>query len=92
MRLRSFTLLAAGALTIQAAGPKETWRMAYFYDKVRQTFNIADIACPSEQRCVAAGAIEDEEGKLRPHSVVTSDGGEHWTDVALEEPPSLCSS
>ncbi len=86
MRLRYCALLAACALAVQAAGPKQTWRIAYFYDKVQQNFNIADIACPSDQRCVAVGAIE-EEGKLRPHSVVTSDGGDHWTDVPLEEAP-----
>jgi len=86
MTFRICALLAAGALACLAAKPGEDWRISYFYDKVQQTFNIADLACPSAGRCVAAGAIE-EEGKLRPHSASTSDGGGHWMETLLEEPP-----
>ena len=70
-----------------AAGPGPTWQRSYFYDEAESGFNILDIACPSERFCLAAGVIEQNDGRTRPYSVVTRDGGEHWSPAKPEDFP-----
>src|SRR5262245_24015463 len=74
-------------LTIPAFAEK--WKIQYFFDEDRDTFAIEDLACPSATRCVAVGNIVDDTGKKKPRfsSVVTSDGGAHWTAQPLTERP-----
>ena len=75
-------LIAAGSLDAAAR-----WKLQYFYDKDQSALDIRDLACPSRQRCIAAGVIF-EKGHAKGAAVVTSDGGEHWSQVELKERPS----
>ncbi|HWB95125.1 MAG TPA: hypothetical protein VG672_00430, partial [Bryobacteraceae bacterium] len=75
---------AAGILAgILLAGPLSAagrWQMQYFYDEDKSSLTINDLAFPSAQRGVAVGYL-DQEGKIRPTAVVTSDGGATWSLV-----------
>jgi hypothetical protein len=79
---------SAPAVSPAAAGtsPARKWRMQYFYDQDKSFFNIVDLQFPSAQRGVAVGVIV-EGNHRRPAEVVTSDGGAHWQQLKLEEPP-----
>ncbi len=51
---------------------------------------IEDLAFPSAQRGIAVGTIHDElnpDKKARYVALVTSDGGEHWSQVPLKDHP-----
>jgi photosystem II stability/assembly factor-like uncharacterized protein len=78
---------AAGPSPASAAAqspPK--WRMRYFYDEEKSSFEIADLQFPSNKRGLAVGVIV-QGGHQRPAEVVTADGGAHWQMIHLEEPP-----
>lgn len=62
------------------------WKLQYFYDKDQSALDILDLACPSQQRCIAAGVVF-EKGHSKGASAVTSDGGEHWSQVELKDRP-----
>jgi photosystem II stability/assembly factor-like uncharacterized protein len=85
--VRSFLAFGTAALALLAAVPPacaERWKLQYFYDENKSSLAIADIKFASARRGVAVGVIS--EGKqLRPTSLVTSDGGEHWTLVPTKE-------
>jgi photosystem II stability/assembly factor-like uncharacterized protein len=75
--------LALSAGTSLQAG---TWKMQYFYDQEKSSLTINDFQMISVQRGIAVGYIL--EGKHEePVSVVTSDGGEHWSTIPLKETP-----
>jgi hypothetical protein len=82
------SLYALGGLaflpTLRAA---ERWKIQYFYDQPGSNFDIRDMACPSVQRCVAAGVITDKNDRQRGAVVVTSDGGQHWSQYEVREQP-----
>jgi hypothetical protein len=81
-------LYVLGALvsspTLRAA---ERWKIQYYYDLPGSNFDIRDMACPSVQRCVAAGVITDKNDRQRGAVVVTSDGGQHWSQYGVREQP-----
>jgi hypothetical protein len=92
VNLRLFGLFG-GLLALSAAPPPANaprWRVQYFYDEDKSTLVIDDLQFASPTRGVAVGAIM--EGRSRkPVSLVTSDGGAHWTKLDLPENPiSLC--
>ena len=64
------------------------WTLQYFYDQDGKDLHITDLAFPSAKRGIAVGAIIDREGR-KPQftSLVTSDGGEHWSLTPLKEFP-----
>lgn len=67
---------------------KQKWTIQYFFDELKQEMEITDLAFPSAQRGIGVGAIfEKVSGKEKYTSVVTSDGGEHWTLIPLKEYP-----
>jgi Photosynthesis system II assembly factor YCF48 len=80
-----------GAALALAALPAyaERWKIQSFYDGDRETFQVDDLAFPSAQRGIAVGRIVDDTGKKRTRflSMITSDGGEHWTPRTLDESP-----
>jgi len=84
MRLSLALLLSVAALA-QDSGSGERWRLQYFYDVDRATFEISDLKFPSAKRGLAVGAVVTE-GSVKPMSVITSDGGAHWTLIPLKEP------
>ncbi|MGA2182716.1 MAG: YCF48-related protein [Bryobacteraceae bacterium] len=59
------------------SGP--TWQRSYFFDQAQSDFNVAGFACPSRKVCIAVGMVEQNIGRPHPWSVITRDGGEHWT-------------
>jgi len=64
------------------------WTLQYFYDQDGKDLHITDLAFPSAKRGIAVGAIVDREGhKPQFTSLVTSDGGEHWSLTPLKEFP-----
>jgi hypothetical protein len=80
---------AAGLLILLApAAMAQRWNIQYFYDEDAKQLFIEDLAFPSAQRGIAVGTIYDEFGKKPKYtSLVTSDGGEHWTLQPLREQP-----
>jgi len=80
--------LAIGSVATLAtlhAAPR--WKIQYLYDQAGSNFDIRDIACPSAQRCVAAGVITDKKDHQAGAVVVTSDGGVHWSRYEVKELP-----
>jgi hypothetical protein len=76
-----FFLLAPLALA-------QRWTMQYFYDEIRTTLVLEDLAFPSAQRGVAAGTIYDRNGAPKKHVVmISSDGGEHWSLQEVTDHP-----
>ena len=73
-------MLLGSLATLRAA---DRWKIQYLYDQPGSNFEIRDIACPSAQRCVAAGVITDKNDRQRGAVVVTSDGGRRWTPVTI---------
>lgn len=67
----------------------ERWKVQYFFDELKKTFYIEDLAFPTATHGIAVGAIIEEVpgGKSKPTALITSDGGEHWTMVALKDQP-----
>ncbi|HTC33048.1 MAG TPA: YCF48-related protein [Bryobacteraceae bacterium] len=74
-----------GPLATLSAAPR--WKIQYLYDQPGSNFNIRDIACPSVQRCVAAGVITDKRERQQGAVVVTSDSGRHWSQYDVKEQP-----
>jgi hypothetical protein len=85
--VRAFAAVLAllGSLaTLRAA---ERWKIQYSYDQPGSNFDIRDIACPSTQRCIAAGVITDKNDRLRGAVVVTNDSGRNWAQYDVKEQP-----
>jgi photosystem II stability/assembly factor-like uncharacterized protein len=81
----SAVLGLAAILCGQALGAQK-WVLQYFYDEVQASLVINDLAFPDAKHGVAVGYI-DEKGKSKPVSVMTNDGGAHWTVSSLHEIP-----
>ena len=82
-------VLALGVLGFSLAplGAAERWKIQYLYDQPGSNFDIRDIACPSIQRCIAAGVITDKNDRRRGAVVVTSDSGRHWSQLEVRDQP-----
>jgi hypothetical protein len=76
--------LVAALATLHAA-PR--WKIQYLYDQAGYNFDIRDIACPSAQRCVAAGVISDKKDHQVGAVVVSNDSGGHWSRYEVKELP-----
>lgn len=61
--------------------------MQYFYDKNESALEIRDFQCPSAEHCVAAGILSFAKRGPKNVAVVTDDGGAHWSQSDLKEPP-----
>jgi Photosynthesis system II assembly factor YCF48 len=69
---------------------EDSWKIQFQYNKPDSVFDIRDLACPSAERCIGAGAISDVKGRVKGATVVTSDGGAHWTlEDFADEPVAL---
>ena len=72
------------------ARAEDRWKIQFFYDKPDAVFDIRDLACPSATRCVGAGVVGDLKDHVKGATVVTSDGGRHWSmEDFADEPVSL---
>jgi hypothetical protein len=68
----------------------ERWKVQSFFDQEHDTMMIEDLVFPSAERGIAVGTVHDEmnpERKARYTSLVTSDGGAHWSQVPLKDHP-----
>jgi hypothetical protein len=79
--------VVAALVSLPTLGAAERWKIQYLYDQPGSNFDIRDMACPSVQRCVAAGVITDKNDRQRGAVVVTSDGGQHWSQYEVREQP-----
>jgi hypothetical protein len=70
-----------------AAQDGRRWNLQYFYDQDEEAFIINDLAFSSPQRGIAVGVITHKKGKPSGYSVVTRDGGAHWTPVPVQDLP-----
>jgi hypothetical protein len=83
MRLALALLLGVASLAQgETAG---RWKLQYFYDEAHESFEISDLKFPSPTHGMATGWISGPHG-VKPMSVVTTDGGKHWTLVPQKEP------
>lgn len=84
---------AAAALLVlsfcppQGALAAERWKVQFFHDKDESSLEFRDLQCPSPQRCIAVGVLQESKGNPKGTAVVTSDGGEHWSYVELKDLP-----
>ena len=79
----------AGVATC-AAGPaqsEERWRRLYFYERLDSTLVINDFKFVNAQHGIAAGFLVDKNGKIKPTTLTSDDGGLHWTLAAMKEVP-----
>ncbi len=63
------------------------WKMQFFHDQANSTLELRDIQCPSVKRCIAAGVKVEKDGDQRGVTVVTNDGGEHWSMAEVRDRP-----
>ncbi len=61
--------------------------MQFFYDKPDSVLQISDLQCPSAKHCIASGLIVDKNGREKGTTVVTADGGAHWSLQEIGEHP-----
>lgn len=85
--LRTFLLsLALSAGLSGTLSSADRWHLQYFYDEEQSSLIINDLKFPSVQRGIAVGLIKEKD-RLKPTSLVTSDGGATWTLIPLKEAP-----
>lgn len=78
------------AALLAAPGLAQKWQKQYLHEDAKTRLMLVDIAFASPQRGVAVGATfrRDLAGASpKPVSLVTSDGGQHWVALPLEELP-----
>jgi photosystem II stability/assembly factor-like uncharacterized protein len=74
------TLVALAGLACAAAFAAPRWEVQYFYDQAKSSLTITDIVFPSAQRGLASGFVMHERS-VKPVVLVTSDGGQKWTQL-----------
>ncbi len=62
------------------------WKMVYFYDKDNSSLVINDLRFLTPTRGLAAGYIDDN-GRSKPVTLITDDGGAHWTVSHVRDIP-----
>ncbi|HYV63340.1 MAG TPA: hypothetical protein VE958_11735 [Bryobacteraceae bacterium] len=86
MRLYFLIRLVVASALLTAPAFAERWKIQYFFDEARMRLSIDDLAFPSEKRGIAIGTIFNErENKAKFTTLVTSDGGENWTQIPQKE-------
>jgi photosystem II stability/assembly factor-like uncharacterized protein len=87
--MRFVSLLLAAALLAAQTGGKPRWRVKYFHDKDDTALIFTDVAFVSPTLGMAVGVIQNTERRAAPKGValVTSDGGNRWTEVKLDDVP-----
>lgn len=87
--MRAAVLIAWTACALWAQPPVQTkWQTQYFFDKDNQDLSIVDFAFPSATRGVAVGVLYSGKGRNESYvALVSSDGGENWSQTAIKEAP-----
>lgn len=89
MRKTSFLILGAwlAAATGFAAESAPRWRVLYSYDELDSSLVINDFKFLTPQHGVASGFFLDKAGKIKPTTLVSNDGGQHWTFTSVKDVP-----
>ena len=86
MRLYFSIRLLIVSILLSAPAFAERWKIQYFFDEARMRLSIDDLVFPSEKRGIAIGTIFNErENKAKFTTLVTSDGGDNWTQIPQKE-------
>jgi hypothetical protein len=81
--MRCCFIFLVAALSLCGA---DRWQVQYFYDEDRSALTIVDLKFSSPQRGIAVGYITEKQSN-KPTSLVSIDGGAHWSSVPLKETP-----
>ena len=84
-RLATTRLLATFTGSTVTAMAAEHWDVQFRYRQLDSTLTINDLVFPSAKRGIACGFVTDRKEKDKPVVLVTSDGGEKWTEAPLKE-------
>jgi photosystem II stability/assembly factor-like uncharacterized protein len=87
--LKTRALLLAGAFFLMATtafGAEAHWDIQYRYQQINSTLTLHALSFPSAVRGVACGVLTDRKENEHPIVLVTSDGGQHWTENPIKEP------
>ena len=79
--MRVLALLVLASCSCWAA---DRWQMQYFYDQNKEDLHFTAIAFCSAARGVAVGVLV-QDGKPKPVSVATSNGGQSWALMETKE-------
>ena len=77
--------LVLAIFALLPAAAQERWNLQYFYDQDESAFRILDLQFFSPARGIAVGVLQEKNGKAKGYSVVTADGGAHWSPIPLKE-------
>jgi len=83
--LISIAVLFFALLCARASGADPHWDIQYRYRQVDSALTINDIAFPSATRGIVCGFAVDHREKERPLVLLTSDGGQHWSETPVKE-------
>ena len=72
---------------VPAAENSEGWRKVYSYDELNSSLVINDFKFLTAQHGVAAGFLLEKDGKVKPTTLVSNDGGQHWTFTPVKDVP-----
>jgi len=72
-------------LSSLAFGADRHWDIQYHYQQINSALTLNDLVFPSEMRGVACGFLTDRRDAQHPVVLLTSDGGEHWTETPVKE-------
>jgi len=65
----------------------ERWKVQYFFDELKRTLYIADIAFPTAARGIAVGTITGEGRGNGSVALLSNDGGAHWATEPIKDHP-----
>lgn len=78
-------LLGLLTVTALAFGDDPHWDIQYQYRQIDSALTINDLKFPSATRGIACGFTTDRHEKDRPIVLVTSDGGQRWSETPVKE-------
>jgi hypothetical protein len=78
-------LIAFLALGAFASAADQHWDLQYHYQQINSTLTINALSFPSALRGIACGSIADRRDNARAVVLLTSDGGEHWSETPVKE-------
>jgi len=77
---------AAASVAAPSQSP-ERWQRLYFYERLDSSLVINDFKFVNAQHGIAAGFLLDKNGKIKPTTLMSEDGGLHWTLTPIKEVP-----
>ncbi len=87
MRFLGLLTLAAFAWSAAVPTPKERWVTKYFFDEDQTSMMVTDLKFWSAKRGIVSGYTIKGKDRPKPMVLVTTDAGEHWSQVQTKEIP-----